>query len=266
MASTSTKRPDALDKALSGIPKGFRSRIISAYLGIKKAFQEQQPEACGLKAGKFCEVALRFLQQHLIGTHTPFTLKITNFDVECQRLGQSPKTAGPEALRVILPRALAFLYTLRNKRGIGHVGGDVEANIIDAATITRVADWCVCELIRVFHTLSLEEAQALLDAVAARQLPLVWTVSGKKRVLRPGLDYTSQTLLLLYADTSEGVPTDDLLNWVEHSNSAVYRRDVLRRLHKLRLIEYDEDLGMVILSPAGVRRVEEELLPQLGGA
>ena len=161
---------------------------------------------------------------------------------------------------------MAFLYTLRNKRGIGHVGGDVEANIIDAATIARVADWCVCELIRVFHMLSLEEAQALLDAVAARQLPLVWAVAGKKRVLRPGLDYPSQTLLLLYADTSEGVPSDDLLKWVEHSNAAVYRRDVLRRLHKLRLIEYDEDLGIVIMSPAGVRRVEEELLPKLGGA
>lgn len=265
-ASTSTKRSDPLEQALSGIPKSFRSRILSSYLSIKKAFQENQSETCGLRAGKFCEVLLRFLQQHLTGTHTPFGSKISNFEAECQRLEQSPKTAGPESLRLILPRALVLLYTLRNKRGIGHIGGDVEANEIDAATITRVADWCVCELIRIFHALPLEEAQSLLDAVAARRVSLVWAVAGRKRILRTGLDYSTQTLLLLYANTSQAVAADDLVAWVEHSNAAVYRRDVLRRLHRLRLLEYDQDLGMVMLSPTGAAKVEDEMLPKLGAS
>jgi hypothetical protein len=262
-ASTNTRQSDALEQALSGVPKSFRFRIVSAYLSIKKAFQEGQTETCGLRAGKFCETVLRFLQHHLTGTHTPFGSRISNFDAECHRLEQTPNAAGPETLRVILPRALAFLYTLRNKRGIGHVGGDVEANQIDAATITRVADWCMCELVRVFHTLSLEDAQSLLDAVAARQLPVVWSVAGKRRILQASLDYASQTLLLLYADTSQAVPADDLVVWVEHSNPAVYRRDVLRRLHRLRLLEYDEDSEMVMLSPTGAKKVEDELLPGL---
>ena len=34
-----------------------------------------------------------------------------------------------------------FLYALRNKRDIGHVGGDIEANEIDALIAARVADW-----------------------------------------------------------------------------------------------------------------------------
>ena len=261
----STRRSDPLEQALSGIPRSFRARVVSSYLSVKKAFQEKQSETCGLRAGKFCEVALRFIQHNLTGTHAPFGSKIANFEVECQRLEQTPRTAGPETLRIILPRALAFLYTLRNKRGIGHVGGDVEANEIDAATITRVADWCVCELIRVFHALPLEEAQSLLDAVAARQVPLVWAVAGRKRILRADLDYASQTLLLLYADTSQAVSADDLVAWVEHSNPAVYRRDVLRRLHRLRLLEYDQDLGMVLLSPTGAKKAEDELLVKFSG-
>jgi hypothetical protein len=48
---------------------------------------------------------------------------------------------------------------MRNKRGIGHVAGDVDANAIDIATMARTADWIVCELIRINHGLSLEEAQ-----------------------------------------------------------------------------------------------------------
>lgn len=260
----STRQPSQLETALAGIQKSFRDRISATYLSLKKAFQEHQPDACGLGAGKFCEVMLRFLQQHLTTSHTPFGTKIVNFDVECQRLEQTPKTAGPESLRIIIPRALAFLYTLRNKRGIGHVGGDVEANAIDMATISRLADWCLCELIRVFHSLSLEDAQSLLDSVAERQISVVWSVAGKRRILDTKLDFTSKTLLLLYSDTSQALPASDLFSWVEHSNMTVFRRDVLRRLHKQRMIEFDEDLGMVMLSPAGAKRVEDEILPTAG--
>jgi hypothetical protein len=260
----STRQPSQLETALAGIPKPFRDRILATYLAVKKAFKEHKPEACGLGAGKFCEVVLRFLQHHLTGSHTAFGTKIVNFEVECQRLEQTPKTSGSESLRVILPRALAFLYTLRNKRGIGHVGGDIEANEIDSATISRLADWCLCELIRVFHSLPLEDGQALLDSLAERQISVVWSVAGKKRVLDGKLDFASKTLLLLYSETSQAIPESDLFSWLEHSHQAIYRRDVLRRLHKQRMLEFDEDLGMVMLSPAGAKRVEEEILPRVG--
>jgi hypothetical protein len=48
-----------------------------------------------------------------------------------QKLTAAPKTAGAESERVILPRGLVFLYTMRNKRDFGHVGGDVDSNEID---------------------------------------------------------------------------------------------------------------------------------------
>ena len=252
-----------LEVALSSVPSHFRSRLIKSYVGLKSAFVEVQYDTCGLRTGKFCEAMLRFLQDRLTGIFIPFGQKITNFNEECAKLERSPQHSAPESLRVLIPRALVFLYTLRNKRGIGHVGGDVDANEIDAVTCVRVADWCLCELIRVVHTLSLEEAQSLLDAIAARQLPQVWAVIGKKRVLDSSLDYKSQTLLLLYSDPQTGVPAEDLYAWTEHSNFSVYRRDVLRPLHAERFVEYDSESEMVIISPLGVRQVEEELLPKL---
>jgi len=36
------------------------------------------------------------------------------------------------------------------------VGGDVDANSIDVSATTKVADWTVCELIRLYHGLSPE--------------------------------------------------------------------------------------------------------------
>lgn len=238
--------------------------LVKSYLGLKAAFAEGRHDTSGLQAGKFSETVLRLLQQNLTGSFVAFGTHISNFEEECSKLQKLPKTSGPESFRLLIPRALSFLYTLRNKRGIGHVGGDVDANGIDSATGARVADWCVSEIIRVVHTLSLEEAQALLDRIAVRQLPTVWTVAdGKKRVLAHDLDYRAQTLLLLYAESTSTASAQELFLWTEHSHMPSYRRDVLRPLHEFRLIEYDRKSEMVSISPLGIKRVEEKILPSI---
>ena len=229
---------------------------------MKSAYTDGNYDACGLRAGRFCEVLLRWAQQELTGTHTPFGRKIPNFRDDCMKLESTSTSAGHESVRVLIPRALNFLYTLRNKRGIGHEGGDVDANMIDAATVVRMADWCVCELIRLSYTISLEEAQAICDAVAQRKIPSVWEVMGKKRVLNANLTYTDQALLLLYSSPDFAVPAEDLLGWTEYSNAALFRRDVLGRLHRSRFVEYDRESQMVVISPLGVQRVEAEILDE----
>ncbi len=261
-ASMSTAKPEVtLDVTLGGVAPAFRGRLLKAYNGLKTAYVDGNFDACGLRAGRFCEVILRWAQEELTGTHAPFGTKLPNFKDECDKLEQTPKAAGHESVRILIPRALSLLYTLRNKRGIGHEGGDVDANAIDAATAVRIADWCVCELIRLHYSISLEEAQGICDAIAARQLPQIWDVFGKRRVLDPKLNYAQQTLLLLYSSPELGVPAEDLVSWTEHSNAAVYRRDVLWRLHKARMIEYDRDNEMAAISPKGIEKVEAELLP-----
>jgi hypothetical protein len=253
-----------LDDAFTSLPTSLRARLLTRYRDLKSAYINGQYDAAGLRAGRLAEVLLRVLQHELTGKHVPLGSKIENFAEECAKLQRLPKTSGVESLRVIIPRAINFLYTLRNKRGIGHEGGDVEANVIDAATCVRVADWCVAELLRVVHTLSLEEAQALLDAIAEREVPQVWAVAGVKRVLNTGLTYKEQTLLLLYADPDTAVPTEDLLAWTEYARPSLYKRDVLNPLHKARLVEYDRTNEQVRLSPTGASEVDTKILPKIG--
>src|SRR6266568_3137053 len=182
---STSKREVSIGEALGGVSTTFRGRLLQAYNGLKSAFAKRDFDACGLRAGRFGEVLIRWAQDTLTGTHIPFGTKIPNFADEAAKLEQTPKTAGAESIRILIPRALNFLYTLRNKRGIGHEGGDVDANQIDAATAVRIADWCVAELIRLTYNISLDEAQEICDAVVDRQLPLVWDVFGKKRVMNP---------------------------------------------------------------------------------
>ena len=257
--STKSLNP-VLDTALAGIPKTFRTRLIKSYLDIKKNALESRHDGAGIAVGKFCETSLRFLQGKILGAYTPFGTPIPNFPDECRKLVTSPASSGSESERLILPRALVFLYTMRNKRDLGHVGGDVDANSIDIAAMTKLADWIICELIRLHHGLSLEEAQDIVDGLAVRQLPMIWEVAGKKRVLKDGLEAKDEALLLLYSCADSSVFIGDLCEWVEYSNPAVFKGKVIGSLHKARLLEFDKETESITLSPKGAAYVEDNLL------
>ncbi len=249
-----------LETALKSIPKKFRTKIINTYLDLKRNCVESRFEAAGLSAGKFCETVLRQLQDKIFEAYTPFGTQIRNFADECRKLITSPITSATESERAVIPRALVFLYTMRNKRGIGHVGGDVDANEIDTAVMARTADWILCELIRIHHGMSLEEAQDLVDSISVRQLPVIWEVAGKKRVLKKGLSASAQTLLLLYHTKEAAVLVEDLCDWIEYSNISVFKSKVIRVLHKKRMVEHDIDSDAVLLSPNGAEYVEVHIL------
>ena len=260
MVSTCTKSHSALlDNALANIPAKFKKQLIDVYLEIKRNQSESRFDSTGLSAGKFCEVVIRLLQHEVFGNSTPFGKKIPNMADECRKIITSQKSSATESIRNIIPRAIIFIYTLRNKRGIGHVGGDVDANAIDSMTISRTADWIICELIRIYHKLSLEEAQDIVDSISVRNLPIVWEVAGKKRVLREGLNAKQQVLLLLYSEQDSAVLSEDLCACVEYPPN-MFKTRVLSKLHKERLIEHDQESEVIYLSPKGAALVEEQLL------
>lgn len=257
--STRKTSTSTLEDALSSVPKVFRTRLIKHHGDLKRGYARGDFDACGSRAGKFCETLIRYLQNHLEGGYTRFGQQINIYD-ESRRIEGLPKTSGPDPFRVFIPRALCFLYTLRNKRGFAHVGGDIDSDPIDAATCVRVADWCLCEVIRVVHSLSLEEAQTLVDTLASRELPDIWSVGGRKRVLRPGLDYKSEVLLLLYSQPEDAVLIEDLFDWTEYSRLDNFKARVLTPLHQARSIEWDRESDLVTISPTGIAKVEDEIL------
>lgn len=254
------KHDPHLDAALSSIQKIFRAKIIDTYLDLKRNCAEVHHDAAGLAAGKFCEIVLRHIQNTVTSTYIPFNKKIGNFSDECRKIIASPSSTTTESERIIIPRALVFLYTMRNKRGIGHIGGDVDANAIDTAVIARTADWVLCELIRIYHGMSLEEAQDIIDRISVRQLPAIWEVAGKKRVLKKELSARDQVLLILYSTKEAAVLVEDLCEWIEYSNLSVFKSRIIKLLHKDRMVEHDKETDAVLLSPKGVEHVEEHIL------
>lgn len=254
----STPQSD-LELALSGVPATFRKRLAAAHTKMKAAHRAREYDACGMQAGKICESLIRYLEQELLGQTTPFGATLPNFSDLCKSMERAPRSAGGEEFRILIPRALNYVHSMRNKRGMGHEGTEVSPHEADASAVVALANWCIAELIRVTSTLPMEDAQRVVDGLVERELPAVWSGAGRKRVLNPRLTRRDQILTLLYSEPDEAIPIEDLCSWVEAPRLDHFKARVVLPMHKDRLIEYDKESETVILLPPGVAAAEAQL-------
>lgn len=236
---------------------------MDAYVEIARNYAEHRWEPSELNGGKLCEVVYTIISGAVSGTYANVASKPANMVAACRSLEQmppNPNLHGDRSLRILIPRLLPYLYEIRNNRGVGHVGGDVSPNSIDATSVFSCSSWLLAELARIFHNVSLAEAQAAVDALVERKHPMVWVIEGTKRVLDPSLQKSDQVLILLYSSNG-WVPEGDLRNWVEYKNPTQFRDRVLVALHNNRQIEYDASKGARI-TPRGALDVETRLIPR----
>lgn len=243
--------------ALGPVPAGLRDPLVDAFGEIVRNFRERRWEPAELNGGKLCEAAYTILRGYIDGSYPTRPRKPSNVVDACRAFEREASNL-PRSIRVQIPRVLMALYEIRSNRGVGHVGGDVNPNHMDAVAVLHMAKWVMAEIVRLFHDVSTDAASEIVEALVERETPVVWEVAGRKRVLDTGLSRKKKTLLLLHSASSP-LEEADLAAWVEHPSLANYRRDVLRPAHREKLIEYEPDKGLVHLSPRGVTYVEERL-------
>lgn len=246
------------EKVLGKLPASLRKELIQAFNKIVTNFREGRWEPSELNGGKMCEVVYSILNGHVTGAFPKKASKPRNMVDACNSLSSAPASF-PRSVRIQIPRMLIVLYEIRNNRGVGHVGGDVDPNHMDATVVLYCSKWIMAELVRVFHDLDTEAATKVVESLIEKEVPFIWNVNEKKRVLRAGSTMKEKTLLLLYSDNGS-LSEDSLVSWVEYSNVAIYRRDILVPGHKERLWEYDKEGKNVTLSPLGIEYVERNLL------
>jgi hypothetical protein len=249
-------------KLLSALPEGLRQPLLSSYKEIASNYVERRWEPSELNGGKFCEVVYSIINGTVSGRYPDKPTKPQNMVKACRALEEQPADStrvGDKSLRILIPRMIAPLYDIRNNRGVGHIGGDVDPNHMDATAVYTSASWILGELVRIFHGTSTVVAQATVDALIERKLPLIWAVGDVRRVLDVSMPTADQVLVLSYS-VPGWTPDKDLSRWVEYSTTSMFRKRVLEPLHKARLIEFDSARGMVQISPIGSRDVEDRIL------
>lgn len=252
MSSTSQLQQLKGDLSQS-IPCELVEKLLDSYREIKENFYLGKHEPSELNGAKFCEVIARILEHEARGMFTPLGTSIKNMGDKLR--GFENETNANESVRFHIPRVANAVYNIRNKRGVGHIGGDVDPNLADSTFVTAGADWILAELVRLHYHCTLEEAKKIVESLVQRRLFLVYEVEGKKRVLNPDLTFPETTLIVLAGEHPNGLEDRTLFDWTEHSNFAVYKRDVLRKLHRKRLIEYAEPMCTIL--PGGLKVVED---------
>ena len=241
-----------LTSVLKNVPEGLRKPLIFEYNEIIQRYLERRWSASELSGGKFSEIVFTILEGYSTGKFSSKPYKPSNFVNACKGLESNSHI--PRSFQILIPRMLPALYEIRNNRSVGHVGGDVDPNSMDAYIVVAMCSWILAELIRVFHSLSIQEAQKAVNFISERKIPLVWEVGKIKRVLNPKISLKNQ-ILLLSSSSSKSTKVEDLYTWIEYSDMGYFLKS-LRRLHKERLIELSMNETQVDLLPPGNVYVE----------
>lgn len=243
---------------LHHVPTQLRDPLLDEYRGLISNFLEEQWRSAGIDAGRFCEVSYTILDGATQGgRYAAAPSKPPNFPEACRALESRPPTpTGDRSLRIMIPRSLPPIYEIRNNRDVGHVGGDVRPNKMDAQYVVGSCTFVLTEFIRVFHNCTIAEAQIAVDALVERKTPLIWTFDGGKRVLDGQLS-ASEKVLLLIASEPGWVDINSLFRWCKYTNLSMFKSKVLADLDRDLAIEYDRSLQRCMLTPLGAKRAAQ---------
>jgi hypothetical protein len=246
--------------AIAGIPATLREELLNRFSDVVTNYRKRHWEAATLNAGKFVEVVYTILRGRADGAYPDHGQKPPDIVQACRKLEQEDEAKmGGRGMRILIPRAIPPVYEMRNNRGVGHAGAEVDPSQMDAEYALHSCQWMLEELVRVYHALDTETARAVVEALIARDVPLIWQVGGVKRVLDPNMRVQDRILVLLYA-TPGAVDVEDLCRWTEYKNPSRFRGEILGTLHDAALIHYDTAAGVATISPLGQRKAEERLL------
>lgn len=241
------------NEALHSIPEGLRRPLLDEFSDIVNNFMEGRWLPAELSGGRFCEIVYTILNGYPSGSYPSFPTKPSNFVDACRRLENNSNS--PRSFQILIPRLLPALYEVRNNRNVGHVGGDVDPDLMDSSVVVSITSWILAELIRVFHEVTTDEAQKLVESIVERRVQVVWKSGDFRRVLKPDLSLNDQVLLLL-ATCNSKVQVDQLFAWTDYDNRSYFNR-VLRKLHDRRFVEFNQTFGDVELLPPGYDSVEK---------
>lgn len=243
----------AIEQALSEkLPSDIVIHIINEYQHIKQQFFLRKFQQSELNAARFGECVLRLIEFLDTGCYTPLgkSLKTENI------INRAKSNVNlPEGIRFLIPQLTRVLLNVRNKRDVAHVGGEVNPNYSDSLFLSHSADWILIELIRNYHTNSIDEARKIVESINETKIPVIAEVEGYIRVQNTSLSAEQKTLLILYHKQPDKISDSDLAKWIKYTNISRYRKQILKSLDDDALIHYRN--GFCTLLPKGIAFVEK---------
>lgn len=236
--------------------KELIEKLFEAYQLVYENYYQGKYRPCCFEGGRLAEVALRMLQEATIGKYIPLGQSIPRFSNEVIDLEKTDSAKFSQSIRI--PRTLQVIYDIRNKRDIGHVGGDVDANFSDATLSLVSCNWILTELIRICYTSNIATAQDMVNSIVKIRIPLIQDFNGFLKILRPALKLPTKILAFLFYRGSEGATIGELNQWLGNRVLVGHMNTTLNRLeHEKSYIHREND--RYFITDTGRKYVEEHI-------
>lgn len=239
-----------LHTALSAnFPSEKVDEVLLHYTALRRFAKLDQCEACLVNGGKFVEAVLKCLQYRRTGNE----VDALTVSTAIKQLESDASLSDAE--KTTIPRTLQAIYEFRNKRGGAH-NFSFNPIKIDCVFVVAASNWVMEELTRLYMTNDPGAAQALVENLLVKDLPLIEEIDGDYLVLRPGLSARMELEIILWHHYPNRCLVRDLIQWV-HNHTAENIRTTLRNMRQKNLA-HENELGWK-LTELGVSEAEEEI-------
>lgn len=221
----------------AAMPAELADELLDQYIEAKRRYHLNDHRPTAIEGGRFCEAVTRILEHELLGKYTKLgkTLPALNEKRLATFAGAQHTN---EALRIHLPKALYFIYGIRNKRDAAHLSDDIDPNLQDATLVVGVLDWIMAELVRIYHTVSPDKAHAIISDLVTREVPVIEEINGQP-VCSKDLPFGDRILVFLYRAGRHGLDVPELQRQLRHN----HRSNLTTAVRRL------DDKGLVLLHP-----------------
>lgn len=249
---------DQIEKSLKAhFSAPLVDELLAAYQEAKHNFFLSGLRLTAVEGGRFCEAALRMLEEKTTGSFTSLNQQL---DAErlIEQLRNMSRASYPASIRLHIPRAIRVVYDIRSARDNAHLADGIDPNLQDATLVASNLDWILAEFVRQSHNVPATEAQRIVDGLVTRTVPAIQDFDGFLKVLNPKLKVSEYVLLLLYERGPTGAIYAELETWVKPSMRANLRRTLAGLVHRSAFVH--DDGKRFYITKRGMREVEKRNL------
>lgn len=243
-----------LNQIETGLSKSIEQQLVKDLL--KEFVLLKQDVATGTlgrsSPGKFVETMVQVMQYLENGQYEKKPVVDSYLkDIE------SRSTSLPDSLKLLVSRVARSVYSMRNKRGIGHKS-DVDPNMMDLKYIFSACQWLLAELVRIYAETQPDEAVQFIEAIFVMPSIVIEDFENFKTVLNRSLKSPDELIILLYSYYPKYVSVNQILKDMKRRSRQTISA-AIGTLYKKAWIEGSKDGGYK-LTTLGYKKANEILL------
>ncbi len=248
---------------------GVVNELLKTYVEAKRHYYAGDHRPNAVEAGRFCEAAFRILQEAIDGkgTFTPLGTQLQSVDSLLGQLASRRFQSAThqrdwqqDSVGLHIPRALRVIYDIRNKRDTAHLGVGIDPNKQDAMLVVSLMDWVVAEFVRLYHSVSANEAFQIVRGLVSPKVPVIQEFDGEPMVLNRSFNIEHCVLVLLYRAGSPGAQWHQLYNWIPENLRRNLQSTLDSFIHTYYYVRYHRDTGYYELTGTGIQEVHAKNL------